>query len=300
MTETEGGQEPGERRDAWYLERDGEVAGPFPSGRIKRDIVLGRVRKPARLSTDAKTWRLPAEVPEFAHLEPAKPGSAAFARFDERETERRHPGAEPAGAGARARSGRDRRRAEPGVIRDRRVRSRAVWQGLVEPRPRTVMAWLVVAAASAVALFLAVNLVPPVSRSVDCGQAAAPLVNWTACGRAQSDLRQADLRGAQLKNTDLSASDLAGANLTEADVAYANLQSADLTLANLGSARLVGANLRGARLSHTDMRAADLQYADLRSAQIDGALFDGAQLSHAIWIDGKTCAERSVGTCRAH
>lgn len=297
MTETEGEQGPGTRRATWYLKRNGRVTGPFPSGQIKRDIVLGRIREPARLSTDTRTWFLPAEIDEFGHLKVAKPGSAEFARVDERQTERRHAGNDNATPGARARSGGDRRREEPGAIRHRRAKSRAVWQGLVEPRPRTVMAWLVVAAASAVALFLAVKLTPPLPRSVDCSKKAGPQVNWTACRRAQSDLRQADLRGAQLKNADLSDSDLGGANLAEADAAYANLRAADLTLANLGYSRLVGANLREARLSHADLRGADLQYADLRNAQIDGALFDGAQLSNAIWIDGKTCAEGSLGAC---
>lgn len=300
MTETEGEQDPEARRATWYLERAGRVTGPFPSGRIKRDIVLGRIREPARLSTDTRSWRLPAEIPEFAHLRVASPGSAEFARVDERQSERRHAGEDDATPRAQARSGRDRRRAEPGVIRNRRAKSRAVWQGLAEPRPRTMMAWLVVAAASAMALLLAVKLTPPLPRSVDCEKTAAPEVNWTACRRAQSELRQADLRGAQLKNADLSDSDLAGANLAGADVAYANLGAANLTLANLASSRLVGANLRAARLSHADLRASDLQYADLRNAQIDGAQFGGAQLSNAIWVDGKTCADGSVGACLAY
>lgn len=299
MTETEGEQGTGARRATWYLERDGRVTGPFPSGQIKRDIVLGRIREPARLSTDAQSWRLPAEIHEFAHLKLARPGSPEFARVDERQTERRDTGGDQARPGGQARSGRDRRREEPGALRHRRAKSRAVWQGLVEPRPRTVMAWLVVAAASAVALFLAVKLTPPLPKTVDCGKKAGPQVNWSACRRAQSDLRQADLRGAQLKNADLSDSDLAGANLSEADAAYANLSDTDLTLANLGFSRLVGANLRAARLSHADLRGADLQYADLRKAQVDGTLFEGAQLSNAIWVDGTTCADGSVGGCRA-
>ena len=285
-------------RASWYLECDGRVTGPFPTGQIKRDIVLGRIRETARLSTDAQTWCAPAEIPVFAQVQAAAPGSPEFARVDERQVERRHAGTDDATPGAAARREHDRRREEPGAIRNRRAKSRAVWQSLAEPKPRNVMAWLVVAAASAVALFLGVKLTPPSPSPVDCAKTAAPHVNWTACRREQSDLRQADLRGAQLKNADLSASDLAGASLVEADAAYTNLRSANLTLANLGYARLVGANLGEASLSHANLRGADLQFADLRNARIEGALFDGAQLSNAIWVDGKTCANGSVGVCR--
>lgn len=286
-------------RASWYLERDGRVSGPFPTAQIKRDIVLGRIREPARLSADAQTWHALAEIPVFAHVRAATPGSPEFARVDERQDERRRDGVGDATRGAAVRGAHDRRREEPGAIRKRRAKSRAVWQSLAEPRPRNVMAWLVVAAASAVVLFLGVNLTPPLPSPVNCAKTAAPHVNWTACRRVRSDLRQADLRGAQLKNADLSASDLAGANLVEADAAYANLRSANLTLANLGHARLVGANLGEASLNHANLRAADLQYADLRNARIEGALFDGARLSNAIWVNGKTCANGSVGVCRA-
>lgn len=285
-------------RASWYLKRDGRITGPFPAGQIKRAIVLGRIAKSALLSMDSTSWLTAAEIPEFRDLEPAPPGSVEFARVDERQTERRGTGDGGPSVNERPRSGRDRRRAEPGEIRDRRAKSRAVWQSLTEPRPRAVMAWLIVAAAAATALFLAVNLNPALPTPVDCSKPAAPRVDWTACRRAGSDLRRADLRGALLKNADLSDSDLAGANLGEADAAYANLEAADLTLANLELSRLVGTNLRGAGLGHANLHAADLQYADLRDARIDGAQLEGARLSHAIWVDGQTCASGSVGECR--
>ena len=286
-------------RATWYLKHDGRITGPFPTGRIKRAIVLGRIRESERLSTDSETWLAAAEIPEFSQLQPATPGSAEFARLDERQTERRGTDAGGTSVSTRPRSGHDRRREEPGEMRTRRAKSRAVWQSLAEPRPRAVMAWLSIAAASALALFLAVNLNPELPSPVDCSKPAAPRVNWTACRRARADLRRTDLRGALLKNADLSDSNLAGANLGEADAAYANLRAADLTLVTFESARLVGANLRGADLSHANLHAADLQYADLRDSRIDGAQFEGALLAHAIWVNGETCASGSVGVCRS-
>jgi hypothetical protein len=283
----------------WYLKRDGRITGPFSTGQIKRDIVLGRIRDSESLSTDATTWLAVAEIFVFRDLKPAMPGSAEFARVDERQTERRGGNTRDAAVSERPRSGHDRRRAEPGAIRSRRAKSRAVWLSLAEPKPRAVMAWLIIAAASAVVLYVGVNFNPAFPTPVDCMKPAVPGVNWTACRHAQSDLRRADLRGALLKNADLSDSDLAGANLGEVDAAYANLRAANLTLANLELSRLVGTNLRGAGLSHANLHAADLQYADLRDAQIDGARLEGALLSHAIWVNGVTCAGGSVGVCRS-
>jgi uncharacterized protein YjbI with pentapeptide repeats len=101
------------------------------------------------------------------------------------------------------------------------------------------------------------------------------------------DFRQADynravkgdknLSNAQLEKADLHGIDLSGANLTNAELEDANLQGANLTNANLQRADLEGANLRGAK--------------------INGANLRGAELGYAIWVNGKVCAEDSVGSC---
>ena len=51
-------------------------------------------------------------------------------------------------------------------------------------------------------------------------------------------------------------------------------------------------DLRSANLSR-----ANLSEADLRSANLTGAYLRGADLSGATWIDGRTCAKGSTGTC---
>ncbi|MCU7809005.1 MAG: pentapeptide repeat-containing protein, partial [Candidatus Thiodiazotropha sp. (ex Semelilucina semeliformis)] len=50
----------------------------------------------------------------------------------------------------------------------------------------------------------------------------------------------------------------------------------------------------GSDFTHTDLR-----YADLSGSLVEGAVFDAASLQGAIWVDGSTCADNSVGQCRA-
>ena len=63
-----------------------------------------------------------------------------------------------------------------------------------------------------------------------------------------ADLRGADLRGANLCDADLRGADLRGANLRDTDLCDADLCDADLRDANLCGADLRGANLRDANL----------------------------------------------------
>jgi hypothetical protein len=65
------------------------------------------------------------------------------------------------------------------------------------------------------------------------------------------------------------------------------LESANLEGADLGENDLEGANLSGSNL-----RASNLYLAD-----IDGADLTDADLSGAIWTDGATCGEGSIGLC---
>jgi uncharacterized protein YjbI with pentapeptide repeats len=75
----------------------------------------------------------------------------------------------------------------------------------------------------------------------------------------------ADLRDANLRYANLGSADLREANLR-----YANLGSANLREANLGSADLRYADLRYANLGSADLREANLRYADLRDANLTG------------------------------
>lgn len=65
---------------------------------------------------------------------------------------------------------------------------------------------------------------------------------------AGADLRHASLQRAKFWEANLVGTDLRGANLIEADLRYANLAGAYLRGANLAGANLWGANLDGAEL----------------------------------------------------
>jgi hypothetical protein len=108
---------------------------------------------------------------------------------------------------------------------------------------------------------------------------------------SDTDLRGADLRGAYLCDAYLSGTHLSGAYLSAADLRGAYLSAADLCDADLrdayfGGAVLSGADLRGADLGGADLRGADLCDADLRYAYLGGVrdmrLETGERLSEYI------------------
>ncbi len=102
-------------------------------------------------------------------------------------------------------------------------------------------------------------------RGADVSKANIFSADLRRANLADADLSQADLSGAHLESADLSGADLSGAHLSGADLSGADLSGADLS----------GANLRGANLSAADLRGADLRGARyLTQEQIDAALGD--------------------------
>ena len=82
-----------------------------------------------------------------------------------------------------------------------------------------------------------------------------------------ADLRDANLRWANLTGADLRGADLRDADLTGADLRGADLRDADLTGADLRGINLRGANLTGANLTGINLRGANLRWA-ARAARI--------------------------------
>jgi uncharacterized protein YjbI with pentapeptide repeats len=97
-----------------------------------------------------------------------------------------------------------------------------------------------------------------------------------------AQLREADLRRAQLQKADLQHAQLREANLDHVQLRGAYLQHAELQGADLSDAELQGANLGGAQLQGANLRSAHLEGANLRSAHLEGANLGGAQLQEAI------------------
>ncbi|EDI0157926.1 pentapeptide repeat-containing protein [Salmonella enterica subsp. enterica serovar Panama] len=97
---------------------------------------------------------------------------------------------------------------------------------------------------------------------------------------SRANLRDANLRGADLRDANLCDANLRGANLCDANLCDANLRGANLCDANLR-----GADLRGADLCDANLRGADLRGADLCDANLCGANLCGANLCDANLCD---------------
>lgn len=89
------------------------------------------------------------------------------------------------------------------------------------------------------------------------------------CNLKEADLRKADLVAANLKGANLRGADLSRANLRRA-----NLEGADLSGATLLSANMPGANLKDADLSGADFTGANLIHADFTGATLDDTILE--------------------------
>lgn len=83
--------------------------------------------------------------------------------------------------------------------------------------------------------------------------------------------------GGQLEGADLSGKSFRGVDFRGAELEKVNFQNADLSFASFKNADLEDANLKGAK--------------------IEGANFANAELEFATWVDGRVCAEGSLGGC---
>ncbi|MBV9894238.1 MAG: pentapeptide repeat-containing protein [Chloroflexi bacterium] len=97
----------------------------------------------------------------------------------------------------------------------------------------------------------------------------------------RSNLREAHLQGATLTEVDLVGASLSRANLEGARLNHANLEGADLSGANLRGADLWEANLKGCNLKDADLRGADLSACVLEEAILWRADLQDAVLTGA-------------------
>lgn len=284
----------------WYFRRQGKVSGPFAAGLISRYILLGRLEMDDELSMDRTIW---APVSEHDGLIPGvmkgdmndpfvvERLKAARRWADEREREDSLAGE---GNGRKAGERRDQRELDEFSHRDWSHRD-----PLGTQTDNPLLGWLilvlVICAIGAGGYYVYINRTPPVQ--IDCAAAAAAGVNWSNCQLPGSELTGRALPGAVLTNTNLAGSRLGGADLHNANLSYANLGQAELLKTNLANALLLGANLRGANLQGADLRGANLSFANLSEANLDGVNLEGALLHKAVWIDGRVCADNSLGDC---
>ena len=96
-----------------------------------------------------------------------------------------------------------------------------------------------------------------------------------------TDIRWADLQGANLQKLDLRGANLCGANLKDADLSASDLESVQLSGAVLYNVKFQSCNLLEANLSGANLNRALFFKANLRSANLSGASLLAANFTDA-------------------
>lgn len=290
----------------WFVRRGKKIAGPYHKGLVSRYILLGRIKLSDEISSDRENWRpvlkLPELIPDVMKGDMSDPMvqerlKAARRWADERDLDERRDSRAGDPDHGQSRGGDRRDYEDLESARGREARHR---RGLgAAGRRQAALGWAVIlvliTALSATGIYTYITMEP--EELIDCGAEPAPGINWRNCKLPGIDVAGADLSNAVLRNAILTGARMQNVSLAASDVAYADLSLADLTNGDMRGTILVGASLKNARLRKADMRHANLGYTDFSGADIAGVLFEGANLSRAIWVDGRECAQGSLGQC---
>jgi len=295
------------RQRLWYIRHEGVVSGPFPSGGVRRFVLLGRVSLQDEVSSDREIWQGVAQVPEVVPPEVRKALAGGLlneilpARLGEDERtgldRRKRSEAAPTRKQLQERKG-ERRQEEPELVQRHRLAKTELRRQLQQRKrswPAVLVFGLLVLAAVGYGIYLGNG---PVITDPDCMARPAPGVNWRNCRLPGLQAEFSDLRGAVLSNAQLPDARFSGSNFTAADLRYAVLNGADLSHGDFHNARMMGAGLRNANLAYADFTGADLRFAVLAGAHLSGAVLTGARLDNALWVDGRKCLPGSLGECR--
>ena len=243
----------------WFVRIDNIRQGPHSSAKVRRLLLDGEVSLTDEISGDGRTWRKVNEVSQVV------PRSLRAKMGDQSEHARR--ASNPLGT-----------------------------TGHGEKFPYTSMFTSLLLLLAVVGIVVWLDR-PGQTDHPDCNAPAGPGVDWRNCVMADLDVGSASLAGADLNSAVLRRASLTATDLSGSDLRYADLDGADLSYAQLQHANLQGANLRQTNLNSATLSDADLRYADLSGSRLNGANLSGVLLGGAIWIDGKTCAEASIGRC---
>ena len=282
---------------AWYIRRQSnrDIKGPFPSGQISQEILLGRYQLDDEVSHDKAEWLRLGDIaellPDILKEDQNEPG------FNERL--------------AAARRWADERRGVAEIDVDDKRRSSSSYESeeikrlhrlATEAKKKSspfsiFLQFSIMLLVVITTIVLAFQYSPKDKSVIDCEASASQGVDWSNCNLSGAQLLKSKLIAANLMNTNLQTANLSGADLSYANLQYAQLHLAHLKNTNLTKANLKGANLMGADLSEALFIQADMSYANLRDSIILNTDFSNARLDHAIWIDGRTCRVNSLGSC---
>jgi hypothetical protein len=288
----------------WFVRRDGKVRGPFPSGTVRRFVLVGRISPGDEVSNDRKSWQAVAQVPEVLSPEvrkALKEGDLASLlpaqmREDERTGRERREKSEDAKYAGRRKG--ERRQGETDVAkghREAKTNLRELRSQRTLPVSGILAIGLLISLAVGYGFYIGA---PEAIPEPDCLAKASPGVNWRNCRVESLEAESADMDGALLNNGVFPGARLSGSRINNADLQYADLSRADLSYVEFRGSLLKGANLARGDLSYADLSGADLSFSNLTDANLGGARLEGAIFDHAIWLDGRKCQPGSVGGCR--
>ena len=285
----------------WYLRRNDRVLGPFPSPQIAELLDSGEVTPDWEISLNETDW---LSIIESGQFDEAILGSRNLKDTDspawreERQKARQRWLGDPdivdnAPSHDPVRDGETRQaismdHIKTGALLDAEKRKRTSFT----PPLLGILLLLMVG----IGVWWGQREKPiqaGISSAVTCAAPASDGINWSHCDKR--GLKQAGLRARNAKMEELRLDD---AHLEGADLSYAVLTGASLRNVQFSGSNLLGAELTGVDLSGADMAGANLRYAVLKGAVLAGTRFDSARLDKATWVDGRVCAEGSLGLCR--
>lgn len=268
----------------WYVKENGRIKGPFATGLISQNILLGRMHPNDLLSQDKEKWRKASTVREvmpdvikYRNDPNYKERLRAARRWADERSEVREGNSE----GQEAYS----------------PRKKVTHLGIKTTGLFGVIALIAVISGFIYAMFV---FTPdnPIAQ-IDCAAAGRDGSVFDGCHLQRRDFSQRSLKASSFKNTLLQNSRFRQSNLQHSHFDYANLSNSDLSRADFRGASMKAVDLRGAVLNTTIFAEADLNYADLTGAKVSKIDFTGTKLSNTIWFDGHVCAKESVGSCLA-
>ncbi len=293
-------------RKLWFVRRNGDVRGPFPTTAISQFLLVGRLHKFDEVSEDQQVWQaiddieeLVSEVMKADLTDPVKRSNLEASKHgaDERSGEERRHEDDPEHQEQREGERRIVDSVDKHTERQARMSQRLAEAEQKAKRQNTIMTVVLVVVCAVILGLMIFSDPDEAIPDIDCTTAPASGVNWSNCDLQGADLSAVDLSKSHIRNANLSSAVFFRANLQGVDLAYSNLGLSNLRLADMRGASLVGSNFRNSDMRGADLAGADLSYANLEGAQMVGVNLEGARLDKTIWIDGERCADGSVGGC---
>lgn len=267
----------------WYLKSKGRTTGPFASGLISKNILLGRIHLDDLLSQDKNTWRKASSIAEVIpevikhrHQANYKERLKAARRWADERQEIREVDV----------SGNARVYTPRKKITHLKIKTTGIGG---------IIALIVVISSLLLLIFFLTPEEPLVN--IDCSAAAQDGNIYDGCHLQRHDFSNSSLKHSSFKNTLLKSSRFNQSQLQGSNMDFANLSHADLSATDLSDASLRAVDLSGALLKRTNFTNADLSYADLTNAKAIKLKLAGAILANTIWFDGSVCDKKSIGQC---